>query len=74
MRQNPNIKVFMVYGVNPNLPDQYEQNLIYQGIPENYRAVMLTKMVRAMQYLDGQFTYDFFIRMNMSTFWDFLNF
>lgn len=67
--KNPEIKVFMVYGSGTTFEPQ-EYDLIYDDIEENYYPGMITKTLRAMEYIDANYTYDFFIRTNISTFWD----
>jgi len=45
--------------------------LIYEDISENYSPGMLKKTVTAMEYIDQHYSYDFFVRTNIGTFWDF---
>lgn len=66
----PEIKVFLVYGSGTTFERQ-EYDLVFDDIEENYYPGMITKTLRAMEYIDANYTYDFFIRTNMSTFWDF---
>ena len=68
---HPDIKVFMTYGHNPtptHINTTFE--LVYPDIQEGYWPGMITKTIRAMQYIDTHYTYDFFLRTNISTFWD----
>ena len=71
MNCNPNVKVYMVYGAITNLEDQDEHDLVYQDIRECYNPGMLLKTIRAMEYIDKHEKYDYFVRTNISTFWDF---
>lgn len=64
-----NIKVYLVYGntnISPNSND-----LIYNDIAETYYPGMITKTLRAIKYINDTYTYDFLLRTNLSTFWDF---
>ena len=67
---NPDVRVFMVYG---NLPPENpgENDLVFYDIEENYYPGMITKTVRAMKYIEENYDYDFMLRTNISTFWDF---
>jgi hypothetical protein len=67
---NPNVKLFMVYGRSEDLVKR-EHDLVYQDIEENYYPGMIKKTLRAMDHIDKNFEYDFMIRTNISTFWDF---
>ncbi len=67
---NSNIKVFFVYGNEfSDIPKDHD--LIYTDIEENYFPGMITKTIRAMDYIDKNYDYDFLVRTNLSTFWDF---
>lgn len=68
---DPTIRVFMVYAGTNNtfIPD--EDDIIFDDIEENYYPGMITKTIRAIEYIDKNYGYDFLIRTNLSTFWDF---
>lgn len=68
---DPSIKTFMVYAGKENSFTPDEHDLVYSDIEENYYPGMITKTVRAMEDIDKQYDYDFMIRTNLSTFWDF---
>lgn len=68
--KNPNIKVLFVYG-NCSLFNQMDYDLVFNDIEENYYPGMITKTVRALEYINQHYTYDYLIRTNLSTFWDF---
>ena len=72
MNIDPTIKVFFVYGKLKNELIDYEptSDLIYYDIPESY-PVLIHKTIRAMETIQSLYTYDYFIRTNLSTFWDF---
>lgn len=72
MNCNPNIKVFFVYGRDEcnELEDRDSSDLVYDDIPEGLYPGMLQKTVRAIEELHRKYTYDYFIRTNISTFWD----
>lgn len=66
---DPDIKVLMVYGNQHNFePQNYD--LIYDDIEENYYPGMILKTMRAFEYIDDHYNYDFLVRTNLSTFWD----
>jgi len=72
MNSDPDIAVYFVYGklIEP-LSDIDEHDLIYEDVPENHFPGILQKTIRAMEYLDAKYSYDYFIRTNISTFWNF---
>jgi len=66
------IRTYMVYGKTDDKIDNLNQfDLVYEDIEESYNPGMLQKTIRAMEYIDATYEYDFFIRTNISTFWDF---
>lgn len=68
------VAVYFVYGALPEpLPDRDESDLVFDDIEECYHPGMLKKTLRAMEVLHERHVYDFFIRTNISTFWDFPN-
>lgn len=67
---NSNIRVFFTYGRNPDLVPK-EHDLIYNDIKECFYPGMITKTVRSLAEIDEKYSYDFLIRTNLSTFWDF---
>lgn len=72
MKLDPDIKVFFVYGKLNNFLEDYDKNsdLIYEDIPDDGH-IFVEKTIKAMKHIDENYTYDFFIRTNISTFWDF---
>lgn len=70
MNENPNIKVLMVYGASTKF-ERNNSDLVYDDIPENYYPGMITKTMRAIEEIDETYDYDYLIRTNISTFWDF---
>ncbi len=74
MNLDPKIKVFFVYGELHTELELYDEtsDLIFPQIPESY-PVLIHKTIEAMKYIHSKYTYDFFIRTNLSTFWDFKN-
>ena len=74
MTVNPKIKVFFVYGKleNPLLDVNPEHDLIYPEIEENY-PFLIKKNIEALKYIQTNYQYDYLIRTNLSTFWDFYN-
>jgi hypothetical protein len=67
---DPDIKVFLIYG-NPGPENAHESDLIFPDIEENYYPGMIMKTVKAMDFVHSNYTYDFLLRTNISTFWDF---
>ena len=69
---DPTIKVFFVYGklFEPLLDYDESCDIIFDNISERY-PVTFEKTFRAMEIIQKKITYDFFIRTNISTFWDF---
>ena len=66
---NLDIKVFYVYG--KTTVDSAPHNLIYNQVKENNYPGMITKTLLAMDYINDNIEYDFLIRTNLSTFWNF---
>jgi hypothetical protein len=66
------IRTYMVYGKTDNKIENLNQfDLVYDDIEENYNPGMLEKTIRAAEYINATYEYDFFVRTNISTFWDF---
>jgi hypothetical protein len=72
MNNDPTIKVFFVYGKLNNELNDYDAScdLIYHDINESYPPSII-KTFNAIVKIDSLVKYDFFIRTNLSTFWDF---
>lgn len=68
---NPNVKVFFTYGAGTTF-ERKEHDLVYDDLKETMMTPwMTTKVTRAMEYIDNNFDYEFLVRTNLSTFWDF---
>lgn len=65
---NPNIKVLFVYG-NQVYFSPKEHDLVFDVFENDYPG-MISKTLKAMQYIENNYDYDFLIRTNLSTFWD----
>lgn len=74
MYLDPTIKVYFVYGQLRGPLEDFDPltDLVYPDIIESY-PVLIEKTIRAMEHIDSEVTYDYFIRTNLSTFWDFKN-
>jgi hypothetical protein len=74
MNIDPTIKVFFVYGQLSEPLNDYdsESDIVFDDIPESY-PVLIKKTIEAMKHIDSIITYDYFIRTNLSTFWNFKN-
>lgn len=71
MNIDPTIKVYFVYGrLFEPLEDQDENDFIFSNIHGGY-PISVDRTVEAMKMIQSKVTYDFFIRTNISTFWDF---
>ena len=71
MHENPNIKVFFTYGGGTTFERQ-TYDLVYDDLKETVMPPDITmKVTRAIEFIDNNFSYDFLIRTNLSTFWDF---
>ena len=70
MFAHPDIKVLFVYGAGTSF-ERKDYDLVYDDIPENYYPGMITKTLRAVEHIDNTYDYDYLIRTNLSTFWDF---
>lgn len=66
---NKDIRAFYVYG-NTQVSCGSEHDLIFSNIPETNHPGILLKTVAALEYISENFTYDYVIRTNLSTFWD----
>jgi len=69
---NPNIRVFFVYGkIDHDIEDfDPECDLVYSSIGE-ISDVRIGKTIEAMKTIDEDYSSDYFVRTNLSTFWDF---
>jgi hypothetical protein len=72
MNIDPTIKVYFVYGELCQPLDDYDPttDLVFPDVKESY-PVFIEKTIKAMEWIESQHKYDFFIRTNLSTFWDF---
>lgn len=69
MFKDANIKVMFAYGKsNKNLIDYNKDYDIISNIPE---SIGIAKILDAFKIIEERFTYDYLIRTNLSTFWDF---
>jgi hypothetical protein len=70
MNQYDDIKFLFVYGDKTTFePKEYD--LIYNDVTETIlHPAMLVKTLKAINYIDKNFSYDYLIRTNLSTFWD----
>ena len=72
MFEHPDIKVLFVYGAGTTF-ERKDYDLVYDDIPENYYPGMIAKTMTAIEHIDNTYDYDYLIRTNLSTFWDFNN-
>ena len=70
MHINPDVKVFFVYEeLSVPLEDSDDSDIIYNDIAIEQNSI-LVKTLRAMYAINKYYSYDYFIRTNISTFWD----
>lgn len=72
MNYDTSIKVYFVYGELDEPLFEYDSfsDLIFNEVKE-HPYLNIEKTIKAMNYIDSCVEYDFFIRTNLSTFWDF---
>jgi hypothetical protein len=72
MNKNENVKVFLVYGSNTSEGIVPTENDLIFDIKESYgNEGVINKTIKAFEYINENFTYDFLVRTNITTFWDF---
>ena len=71
LSESPTIKVFLLYGKGTSFKRE-SYDLVYDEIEENYNPGMIKKTIKAMKYIYDTLSFDFFIRTNISTFWNFM--
>lgn len=64
------IKVYFIYGKTDLIPNK-EYDLIFPNIEENYRTGLTLKTIAAMEWVNQNWNYDYLVRTNLSSFWDF---
>lgn len=71
MNVDTSIKVYFVYGELSAPLFEYDasSDLVFNDVKED--NLNIEKTIKAMEYIDSHVEYDFFIRTNLSTFWDF---
>jgi hypothetical protein len=68
--RNPEVRVFFVYGDGTTF-DRQSHDLVYDDLKESLICPWpTTKVIRAMEYIDNNFDYQYLVRTNLSTFWD----
>lgn len=69
MHSNPDVKVFFVYG-NGVPFERHDYDLVYNEVGESYNTPdMALKTVKAFDYIDQNYRYNYMVRTNLSTFW-----
>lgn len=69
--QNPQILNLFTYGKHSDRIQFGPHDLVYPDIPEGFKPHMLNKTYAALADIERMYDYDFLIRTNASTFWDF---
>jgi hypothetical protein len=72
MNVDPSIKAYFVYGELDYPLFEYDDSsdLVFNDVKE-HPQLNIEKTLKAMEYIDSHIEYDFFIRTNLSTFWNF---
>lgn len=65
---NPNFKFFLLYGSSARFNAE-PYDLILRDLEEKPWPGMMIKNLKAFQYVENNFSYDFIVRTNLSTFW-----
>jgi hypothetical protein len=68
--QAPDIKIHLVFGDSADIDTANYADLVFPHIPEIYTPGMIQKTIDAMSFCEENYTYDFIVRTNLSTFWD----
>lgn len=73
MNLDPSVKVLFVYANKYIDLNDYDPNcdIVLKDVVENYPKQMVEKNVLAMEYINSNLSYDYLIRTNLSTFWNF---
>ena len=70
MFKDNNFKVIYIYGKSDNVLSDYNED--YDIISENINEGLgISKVLEAFKIIEVRFTYDYLVRTNLSTFWDF---
>ena len=70
MFKDNNFKVIYIYGKSDNVLSDYNED--YDIISENINeGIGISKVLEAFKIIEDRFTYDYLVRTNLSTFWDF---
>jgi len=65
----PSIKTYFVYA-GDGLRERKDYDLVYQDVEDSY-PMNIERTLKAFEYIDSKYDYDFLLRTNLSTFWDF---
>lgn len=65
---NPQVKIFLVYGHPITFPVK-NHDLYFSDIIESPFPGMIKKTIKAMEYVNNNFNFDFLLRTNISTIW-----
>jgi hypothetical protein len=65
----PNIKTYFVYA-GDELRERKGYDLVYEDVKDSY-PMNIERTLKAFEYIDSEYDYDFLLRTNLSTFWDF---
>ena len=70
MFKDPKFKVMFIYGKSDNVLTDYnpDHDIISEHTKE---GLGISKVLEAFKLIEARYTYDYFVRTNISTFWDF---
>jgi hypothetical protein len=70
MFRDPQFKVLFIYGKSSNILTDYnaDYDMIAEHAPE---SIQIPKVLEAFKIIESRFTFNYLIRTNLSTFWDF---
>lgn len=70
MNSHPNVKTLFIYGNVDKSQVLQTKHDLYFDCPENLRPGILIKTIKAFEYIKKNYTYDYVVRTNISTFWN----
>ena len=70
MNSLPNVKTFFIYGNVDKSKVLQTKHDLYFDCPENLRPGILIKTIKAFEHIKKNYTYNYVVRTNISTFWN----
>jgi len=69
MFRDPQFKVLFIYGKSEHELTDYHND--YDIIAESQESIQIPKVLEAFKIIESRFTFNYLVRTNLSTFWDF---